>query len=313
MNGVSTRKVDRLVEQLGLRMSKSEVSRLCAGPRRAGRGVPRAAAGGPLPVPVAGRQGREGPRARGGVRQKAPGDRLRVHEIGPARGDRPRRRRGRDRGVLARLPARAGRARPGRRAALRLRRPRRACEQAIGKVLGCPWQRCTVHFLRDMLGHVPQAPAAAGRRRASARSSPPPSRDEAAPARWPTWSSGSSAPRRRSRGCSRRPRTTCWPSTLPARALAEAALDEPAGAGQPRDRPAHRRRRHLPQRRRPDPARRRAARRAERRVAGRPPLPLARLAWRSSSGAEQAGPCGPAGADQPALQGALAGAGKSTT
>src|SRR5512132_499465 len=25
---------------------------------------------------------------------------------------------------------------------------------AIAKVLGCPWQRCTVHFLRDMLGHV---------------------------------------------------------------------------------------------------------------------------------------------------------------
>ena len=24
---------------------------------------------------------------------------------------------------------------------------------AIAKVLGCPWQRCTVHFLRDMLGH----------------------------------------------------------------------------------------------------------------------------------------------------------------
>ena len=22
---------------------------------------------------------------------------------------------------------------------------------AIGKVFGCPWQRCTVHFLRDML------------------------------------------------------------------------------------------------------------------------------------------------------------------
>ena len=26
--------------------------------------------------------------------------------------------------------------------------------QAIATVLGCPWQRCTVHFLRDMLGHV---------------------------------------------------------------------------------------------------------------------------------------------------------------
>jgi hypothetical protein len=25
---------------------------------------------------------------------------------------------------------------------------------AIAKVFGCPWQRCTVHFLRDMLGHV---------------------------------------------------------------------------------------------------------------------------------------------------------------
>ena len=24
---------------------------------------------------------------------------------------------------------------------------------AIAQVLGCPWQRCTVHFLRDCLGH----------------------------------------------------------------------------------------------------------------------------------------------------------------
>jgi putative transposase len=29
--------------------------------------------------------------------------------------------------------------------------------QAIAKVLGCPWQRCSVHFLRDMLGHVAKA------------------------------------------------------------------------------------------------------------------------------------------------------------
>ena len=28
---------------------------------------------------------------------------------------------------------------------------------AINSVLGCPWQRCTVHFLRDMLGHVQKA------------------------------------------------------------------------------------------------------------------------------------------------------------
>ena len=28
---------------------------------------------------------------------------------------------------------------------------------AISKVFGCPWQQCSVHFLRDMLGHVPRA------------------------------------------------------------------------------------------------------------------------------------------------------------
>jgi putative transposase len=28
---------------------------------------------------------------------------------------------------------------------------------AIAQVLGCWWQRCTVHFLRDMLGHVTRA------------------------------------------------------------------------------------------------------------------------------------------------------------
>ena len=28
---------------------------------------------------------------------------------------------------------------------------------AIAAVLGCPWQRCTVHFLRDMLGHCARA------------------------------------------------------------------------------------------------------------------------------------------------------------
>ena len=27
-------------------------------------------------------------------------------------------------------------------------------KKAIAQVLGCPWQRCTVHFTRDMQGHV---------------------------------------------------------------------------------------------------------------------------------------------------------------
>jgi len=30
-------------------------------------------------------------------------------------------------------------------------------KNAIAAVLGCPWQRCTVHFLRDMLGHCARA------------------------------------------------------------------------------------------------------------------------------------------------------------
>jgi putative transposase len=30
-------------------------------------------------------------------------------------------------------------------------------KKAIAQVLGCPWQRCTVHFVRDMRGHVAKA------------------------------------------------------------------------------------------------------------------------------------------------------------
>jgi Transposase, Mutator family len=30
-------------------------------------------------------------------------------------------------------------------------------KNAIAKMLSCPWQRCTVHFLRDMLGHCGKA------------------------------------------------------------------------------------------------------------------------------------------------------------
>jgi hypothetical protein len=50
---------------------------------RAGASVPRAAAGGPLSVPVAGRQGGTGPRTRRGPAQGA-GDRLRRPPERPA-------------------------------------------------------------------------------------------------------------------------------------------------------------------------------------------------------------------------------------
>ena len=64
---------------------------------------------------------------------------------------------------------------------------------------------------------------------------------------------------------------------LPARALDQAAIHQPARARQQRDRPPLRRRRHLPQRRLRDPPRRRAALRTERRVARPTPLPLRRV------------------------------------
>ena len=84
-------------------------------------------------------------------------------------------------------------------------------KNAIGQVLGAQWQRCAVHFVRDMLGHVPRtnqplvrgalkqvfaAPDRqhrrrdAGRRRRPARAAPP----------------------ARSRGCWRPPRRSCWPT-----------------------------------------------------------------------------------------------------
>ena len=59
----------------------------------------------------------------GRVVRKCVVDRARRPRDRPAGDHRPRRRRGRDRGVLARVPARPRRARPGRRPARDLRRP----------------------------------------------------------------------------------------------------------------------------------------------------------------------------------------------
>src|SRR5207244_8856180 len=46
-------------------------------------------------------------------------------------------------------------------------------KKAIAQVLGCPWQRCSVHFLREALGHARResrptpTPARRGRRRSA--------------------------------------------------------------------------------------------------------------------------------------------------
>ena len=124
--GVSTRRVDQLVESLGLRISKSEVSRVCAGARRARRGVPDAAAGGPLPVPVPRRQGREGPRRRPRRRQGAGRSRMACMRPAGARSSSIDVGEAETEAFWTRLPQRPGQARPGRRPARHLRRPRRA-------------------------------------------------------------------------------------------------------------------------------------------------------------------------------------------
>jgi hypothetical protein len=59
---------------------------------------------------------------------------------------------------------------------------------------------------------------------------------------------------------------------VPRRPLAQAALHQPARALQQRDRPPHRRRRHLPRQRLAHPPRRHALHRTKRRMARRPPL-----------------------------------------
>jgi putative transposase len=153
VNGISTRKVDRLVEQLGLRgMTKDTVSRLCRGLDEqvtVFRERPLAGAYPYLWLDAKVERVREP----GGVRHKALVIAYGVHEsgrrevigldVGEAETEafwrgflRTLRARGLDGVQLVISDAHTG------------------LKTAIGKVFGCRWQRCTVHFLRDMLGHV---------------------------------------------------------------------------------------------------------------------------------------------------------------
>jgi len=255
--GVSTRKVDQVVESLGLRISKSEVSRICQGLDEqvdAFRGRPL--------------EGRypylwldakvEKVRDSGRVVRKCLVLAYGVHEsgyrevIGLDVGECETEAFWRSflRGLVERgltgvqlvvSDAHAG------------------LKKAIAQVLGCPWQRCTVHFLREALGHArrEQQPMLRGAR-ATAQAA----------------AEGRRAPRRGRGG----PARLLW---LPRRPLDEAALDQPARARQPRDRPSHRRRRHLSQRPLPDPARSERRDRAKRRMARRAPLPLSPLTGRA--------------------------------
>jgi transposase-like protein len=151
VNGVSTRKVDRLVEQMGVHMSKDQVSRLCRGLDEQVQAFRERPLEGRYPyLWLDGKIERV--RERGGVRQKCLVIAYAVHETGR------REVIGLDVGeaeteAFWREFLRSLRARGLTGVRLCVSDCHEGLKNAIAQVLGTPWQRCTVHFLRNMLGH----------------------------------------------------------------------------------------------------------------------------------------------------------------
>jgi putative transposase len=150
--GVSTRRVDQLVESLGLRISRSEVSRIAGlldEQVQAFRERPLEGRYPYLFVDAKVEKVRDG----GRVQRKCVVIAHAVHEtgrreiigldVGPAETEAFWREFLRSlvaRGLIG-VELAISDAHPGLKAAL-------------AQVLGAPWQRCTVHFLRDLRGHV---------------------------------------------------------------------------------------------------------------------------------------------------------------
>jgi putative transposase len=150
--GVSTRRVDQLVESLGLRVSKSEVSRVCGALDEhveAFRTRPLEGAYPYLFLDAKVEKVRDGGRVVNkalviahGVHETGRREILSI-DVGEAETEafwtgflRELVKRGLHGVQLAISDAHAG------------------LKAAIAKILGCSWQRCTVHFLRDCLGHA---------------------------------------------------------------------------------------------------------------------------------------------------------------
>ena len=146
VNGVSTRRVDRLVEQLGIAgMSKDQVSRLCRGLDEQVRVFRERPLQGRYPYLWLDAKV-ERVREPGGVRQKALVIAYGVHQTGR------REVIGIDVGeaeteAFWREFLRSLRARGLQGVRLCISDAHQGLKQAIGQVLGCRWQRCTVHFL----------------------------------------------------------------------------------------------------------------------------------------------------------------------
>jgi putative transposase len=157
VNGVSTRKVERLAEQLGVQgISKSAVSRIVGGlDERAGAFRNRPLEGAYPYLWLDARIERVRDTDAHTVRHKALLVAYGVHEsgrrevIGIAVGEVESEATWRE--FLRSLVARglAG-------VQLVVSDAHQGLKAAIASVLGAQWQRCAVHFVRDMLGHVPR-------------------------------------------------------------------------------------------------------------------------------------------------------------
>ena len=159
--------------------------------------------------------------------------------------------------------------RPGRGAAGHLRRPHRAEGTPSPRCcIGAAWQRCRVHFMRNVLARGPEGQRRRWSPPRSARSSPNPTPSTSASSSTSSRPcSAASSPR--SRRCCATPHDDLLAFTdFPRRALEEDLVDQPARAAQQGDQTPHRRRRDLPQPRRAAPPRRRRPGRGPRRMAG---------------------------------------------
>ena len=150
--GVSTRRVDQLVERLGLRISKSDVSRVCEKLDEHVEAFRTRPLEGRYPylfLDAKMEKVRDGGRVVAKALVVAHG----VHESGRREilsidvGEAETEAFWTDflRGLVSRGLVGVGLAISDAHAGLKA---------AIAKVLGCAWQRCTVHFLRDCLGHA---------------------------------------------------------------------------------------------------------------------------------------------------------------
>jgi putative transposase len=150
--GVSTRKVDQVVESLGLRISKSEVSRICQGLDHQVNAFRHRPLGGRYPylwldakvekVRDSGRVVRKALVLACGVHESGYREVIAL-DVGEAETEafwRSFLRSLVDRGLTG--------------VQLVVSDAHGGLKKAIAQVLGCPWQRCTVHFLREALGHA---------------------------------------------------------------------------------------------------------------------------------------------------------------